>query len=128
MKNIHNVAELAHYIIVFYTQGLGTCLGRTGILVYHLFFGNSEAVASPLNLKSSWQPRYSTASCCLFYCFVSVKDTLTLFKPLVFEKRMDLVLYSPKSIDSLLSVSICLCLLSIAYVCMGSFLASKFYF
>ena len=35
MKNIHNqnVAELAHYIIVFYTQGLGTCLGRTGILV-----------------------------------------------------------------------------------------------
>ena len=28
MKNIHNqnVAELAHYLIVFYTQGLGTCL------------------------------------------------------------------------------------------------------
>ena len=35
MKNIHNqnVAELVHYIIDFYTQGLGTCLGRTGNLV-----------------------------------------------------------------------------------------------
>ena len=34
MKNIHNqnVAELAHYIIVFYMQGLGTCFGDTGIL------------------------------------------------------------------------------------------------
>ena len=40
MKNIHNqnVAELAHYIIVFYTQGLGTCFGDTGILVEHLLF------------------------------------------------------------------------------------------
>ena len=35
MKNIHNqnVAELAHYIIVFYTQELGTCFGDAGILV-----------------------------------------------------------------------------------------------
>ena len=35
MKKIHNqnVAELAHYIIVFYTQGLGTCFGDTEILV-----------------------------------------------------------------------------------------------
>ena len=35
VKNIHNqnVAELAYYIIAFYTQGLGTCLGNTGILV-----------------------------------------------------------------------------------------------
>ena len=35
MKNIHNqkVTELAHYIIVFYTQGLGTCFGDTGVLV-----------------------------------------------------------------------------------------------
>ena len=40
MKNIHNqnVTELAHYVIVLYTQGLGTCFGDTGILVYHLFF------------------------------------------------------------------------------------------
>ena len=35
MNNIHNqnVAELAHYIIVFYTQESGTCFGDTGILV-----------------------------------------------------------------------------------------------
>ena len=35
MKNFHNqnVAELAHYIIVFYTEELGTCFGHTGILV-----------------------------------------------------------------------------------------------
>ena len=35
MKNIlnQNVAELAHYLIVFYTQELGTCFGNTGILV-----------------------------------------------------------------------------------------------
>ena len=34
MKNIHNqnVAELAHYIIVFYTQEF-TYFGNTGILV-----------------------------------------------------------------------------------------------
>ena len=34
MKNIHkqNVAELAHYIIVFCTQGSGTCFGDTGIV------------------------------------------------------------------------------------------------
>ena len=35
MRNIHNqnVAELVHYIIAFYTQRLGTCLGNTEILV-----------------------------------------------------------------------------------------------
>ena len=35
MKNIQNqnVAELAHYIIVFYTQESVTCFGDTGILV-----------------------------------------------------------------------------------------------
>ena len=35
MKNIRNqnVAELAHYIIVFYMQESGTCFGDTGILV-----------------------------------------------------------------------------------------------
>ena len=35
MKNIYNenVAELAHYIMVLNTQGLGTCFGDTGILV-----------------------------------------------------------------------------------------------
>ena len=35
MKNIHNQngTELAHCIIVFHTQGLGTCFDDTGILV-----------------------------------------------------------------------------------------------
>ena len=35
MNNIHNqnVTELAHYIIVFYTQESGTCFSETGILV-----------------------------------------------------------------------------------------------
>ena len=35
MKNIHNqnVAELARYIIVFYTQESAICFGETGILV-----------------------------------------------------------------------------------------------
>ena len=35
MKNIHNqnVAELAQYIIVFYTQESGTCFCDTGIVV-----------------------------------------------------------------------------------------------
>ena len=70
MKNIHNqnLAELAHYIIliVYYTQGLGTCFGDTGILAQHLFFFFTfEAIASPLNLESNWQPRYSTVSYCL---------------------------------------------------------------
>ena len=40
MRIIHNqnVAELAHCIIVFYTQELDTCFVDTGILVWHLFF------------------------------------------------------------------------------------------
>ena len=35
MSSIYNqnVAELARYIIVFYTQGLDTCFGDTGVLV-----------------------------------------------------------------------------------------------
>ena len=39
MRKIHNqnVAELAHCIIVFYTQELGACFVDTGILVWNLF-------------------------------------------------------------------------------------------
>ena len=35
MKNIHNqnMAELAHFMIVLYTQELSTCFGDTRILV-----------------------------------------------------------------------------------------------
>ena len=95
-KNIHNqnAAELDHYIMVFYRQESRTCFGDTGILVQHLFFRTFEAIASPLTLESSWQPRYSTVSCCLMEWLT--KDILISFKPLVFEKRMDLVLSSPK--------------------------------
>ena len=37
MRNIHNqnAAESAYYIIVFYTQGIGTCFGNAGISVRH---------------------------------------------------------------------------------------------
>ena len=96
MKNIHNQnrAEIAHYIIVFYMQGLGTCYGNTGILVSHLFFFQLEAIVSPLNLESGFQPRYSTVLCCLMEW--PAKDILISPKPLVHEKRMDLVLSSPK--------------------------------
>ena len=68
MKNIHiqNVTALVQYIIVFYMQELGTCFGDTGILVQHLLIlGIFEAITSPLNLELSWQPSYSTVSCCL---------------------------------------------------------------
>ena len=39
MRNIHNrnVGELAHCIVGFYMQGLGTCFVDTGILVRHFF-------------------------------------------------------------------------------------------
>ena len=44
MRNIHNqnVAESAHYIIIFYTQELGTRFGN-------ILFRTFEASASPLN-------------------------------------------------------------------------------
>ena len=40
MKNIHNqsVDELAHCIMIFYTQELGTWFFHKRILVWHLFF------------------------------------------------------------------------------------------
>ena len=103
MRNIHNQngAELPHYIIAFYTQELGICFGDTGILVQQLFFLTFETIASPLNLESSWQPRYFTVLDCLMEW--PAKDLLIFLKPLTFEKRIDLVLSSPKSIDSLLS-------------------------
>ena len=40
MRNTHNRngAQLAHWIIFFYTQELGTCFANTGILVRLSFF------------------------------------------------------------------------------------------
>ena len=53
-----------------------------------------EGMASPLNLESSWQLSCSTVSCCLMEW--PAKDISVFLKLLVFEKRMDLVLCSPK--------------------------------
>ena len=63
-----------------------------------------ETISSPLNLELSWQPRYSV----VLYCLMEwpTKDTLISLKPLVFEKRMDLVLSYPKSTDSLLPMKL----------------------
>ena len=55
MKNIHNqnVAELAHYIIVFYKQGLGACFGNTGMLVPRLSVSGVLFQKSWANVKQS---------------------------------------------------------------------------
>ena len=107
MKNIHNqnVAELAHYIInsLLYAGVRYLLWWYKNFSLAFIFFRSFEAIVSPLNLESSWQPRYSTVSCCLMEW--PAKDILISFKPLVFEKRMDLVLSSPKWIDSLLSMN-----------------------
>ena len=98
MKNIHNqnVAELTHYIIVFYTQG------QVHALAIHEFqssnfLRNFETISSPLNLESSQQTRYSTVSCCLMAW--SAKDTLISFKPLVFEQGMGVFFSSPLKLE-----------------------------
>ena len=57
-------------------------------------FRTFEAIASQLNLESSWQPRFSPVLCSLMERLA--KDILISLKPLVFEKRMDLVLSYPK--------------------------------
>ena len=62
-----------------------------------------EAIASPLNLESSWQLTYCTVSSCLMEW--PPKYILISLKRLVFEKRMDLVLSPPKWIDSLLATN-----------------------
>ena len=66
MWNIHNqnVAELMHCIIVFYMQDSETCFADTGICICVLVLLKPyPSLASPLNLESSWQPRYSTVLC-----------------------------------------------------------------
>ena len=53
-----------------------------------------EDIASPLNLESRWQPRYSTV---LFWLMEwPTKDILISLEPLAFEKKMDLVLVFPE--------------------------------
>ena len=99
MRNMHNqnVAELVHYIIVFYTQVQGPALVIQELQFSIYFFQDFEVITSPLNLESSWQPRYSTVSC--FLVEWPAKDIPIFLKPLISEKRMDLVLSSPKGID-----------------------------
>ena len=97
MKNIHNQnkAKLAHCIIVFSTQELRTCFGDTGILVYHLFFLGLLKPSLLHLIKNHVRNRVIL----LFrVCLMEwpAKDILIPFKPLVFEKRMDLVLSSAK--------------------------------
>ena len=87
------MAELLHCIIVFHTQKLGTWYGDPGILVSILVW-TFEAIASPLNLELSWQPRYSTVLFCLME--LPQKDILISLTPLAFQKRIDSVLSSPK--------------------------------
>ena len=67
-----------------------------------IFFRAFEAVASPLDLESSWQPRYSTALCCQIQLPTNI---LICFKPFVLEMRMEEVLSTPKGIDSLWSMN-----------------------
>ena len=57
-------------------------------------FKTFKIIASPINLESSLQ-----LSCFAISCYLmewSAKDVLISLKPLVFERRMDLVLSSPK--------------------------------
>ena len=97
MKNTHNqnVAELAHYSNSLLYAGVRYLLWRyRNFSLAFIFFRAFEAIDFPLNLESSWQPRYSTVSCCFMEW--PAKDILISFKPFVFEKRMDLVLSSPE--------------------------------
>ena len=102
-KHNQNVAKLVLLIIVFYMQGLGTCCDDTGIWFAFIFFRTFPAIAFSLKLESSWKPRYSTVLCWLMEW--PTKNILISIKPLAFEKRTDLVLCSPKWIDSLLSMN-----------------------
>ena len=95
MKNIHNqnVTELAHNSLLY--AGVRYLLWRyRNFSLAFILFRTFEAIASPLNLESSWQLRYSTVSFCLMEW--PEKDILISFKPHFFEKRMDIVLSSAK--------------------------------
>ena len=68
-----------------------------------IFQRTFEAIASPLNLESNQQPSYSTVLCYLIEW--PAKNILVSLKPVALEKRMDLVLLSPKWIDRVLSMN-----------------------
>ena len=88
MRNIHNrnVAEIAHNSILYVGVWYLLCQYKNFSLAF-VFFRSFESITFPLNLESSWQPRYTTVSCCFMES--PTKDMLLSLKLLVFEKRMD---------------------------------------
>ena len=105
MRNIYNqnVTELAHYMIVFYTQELVPALAIRNFSLTLIFFSFAIffwSYTSPLNFESSWQP--STSSCGSIKW--PAKDTLISLQPLAIEKKMNLE-SSSKWTDSLLSMN-----------------------
>ena len=64
MRNIHNLNVTESHNSLQYA-GVRYLLWRYRNFRLAFFFRTFEAIASPLNLKSSGQPRYSTVSCCL---------------------------------------------------------------
>ena len=98
MRNIHN-RNMAKFSNSLLYAGIRYLLCRFGIF----FFKTFEAIASPLNLELRWLRMYTTVP----YCLIKwpAKDILIYFKHLAFEKRLDLVLSSPKWSDSLLSIN-----------------------
>ena len=87
MKNIHNQNALHDSLL--YARVRYLLWRYRNFSLAFIFLRTFEAIASPLNLESSWQPRYSTVSRCLMKW--PTKDILISLKPLVFEKRMNLV-------------------------------------
>ena len=91
MKNIlnRNVPELARWIRVFSTQKLGIYFFDKEILVWGLF---SEGFLMPM-LRHLIQSEVGMQGILLCRCLMEqpAKDTLTFFKHLAFEKRMELV-------------------------------------
>ena len=103
MGNIHNrnMAKFSNSLLYAGIRYL-LCRCRNFSLTF-FFFKTFEAIASPLKLESSWQRMRNTVPYCLIEW--AAKDILIYLKHLVFEKRLDLVLSSPKWSDSLLSIN-----------------------
>lgn len=64
-------------------------------IMNNLIFQKNKLV---INLEQSWEPRFPTMSCCLIYW--PAKDTSISFRTFAIEEKIQLILSSPKSIDS----------------------------
>ena len=115
MRNIHNrnMAKFSNSLLYAGIRYL-LCRCRNFSLAF-FFFKTFEAIASPLKLESSWQRMRNTVPYCLIEW--AAKDILIYLKHLVFEKRLDLVLSSPKWSDSdcLLTTGIVMKILCLKY-------------